>query len=119
MSREDNGDSPSGANNASVCKGTSILLFSDGTGNSIAMLLKTNVWRAYEATDLGPSSRGRRKQIASYEDRVGTSRLRPLAMFGGTFRFGMKRNVLELNRFAYRNHNSGCASERLRAGVSR
>ena len=35
----------------------SIILFSDGTGNSSAKLFKTNVWRMYEAVDLGPSSR--------------------------------------------------------------
>ena len=31
-----------------------IVLFSDGTGNSSAKLFKTNVWRMYEAVDLGP-----------------------------------------------------------------
>ena len=32
-----------------------ILLFSDGTGNSSAKLFKTNVWRLYEAVELGPA----------------------------------------------------------------
>src|SRR5215203_727584 len=45
----------------------SIILFSDGTGNSSAKLFKTNVWRMYEAVDLGPSSEGKRDQIAYYD----------------------------------------------------
>ena len=38
----------------------SIVLFSDGTGNSSAKLFKTNVWRMYEAVDLGPPADGKR-----------------------------------------------------------
>lgn len=33
--------------------GKSIVLFSDGTGNSAAKLFKTNVWRLYQAVDVG------------------------------------------------------------------
>ncbi|PZQ62892.1 MAG: hypothetical protein DI544_01485 [Sphingomonas taxi] len=85
----------------------SILLFSDGTGNSSGKLFKTNVWRAYEAADLGPPAPGRRKQIAFYDNGVGTSAFRPLAVLGGVFGFGLKRNVLELYRFACRNYRPG------------
>src|SRR5688500_18648722 len=49
----------------------SIILFSDGTGNSSAKLFKTNVWRMYEAVDLGPSAEGKRDQISYYDDGVG------------------------------------------------
>jgi hypothetical protein len=38
---------------ASASRPKSIILFSDGTGNSSAKLFKTNVWRMYEAVDLG------------------------------------------------------------------
>ena len=36
--------------------GKAIFLFADGTGNSSAKLFKTNVWRMYEAVDLGLAS---------------------------------------------------------------
>jgi hypothetical protein len=32
------------------------LLFSDGTGNSSAKLFTTNVWRLYQALDLGDAA---------------------------------------------------------------
>ena len=85
----------------------SIILFSDGTGNSSAKLFKTNVWRMYEAVDLGPASSGKRKQTAFYDNGVGTSALRPLAMLGGIFGFGLKRNILEIYRYACRNYRPG------------
>ena len=66
-----------------------IVLFSDGTGNSSAKLFKTNVWRMYEAVDLGPASAAKRPQISFYDNGVGTSGLRPLAALGGIFGFGL------------------------------
>ena len=57
-----------------------IVLFSDGTGNSSAKLFKTNVWRMYEAVDLGPAPPDRRPQISYYDDGVGTSGFKPLAV---------------------------------------
>ena len=86
----------------------SIILFSDGTGNSSAKLFKTNVWRLYEAVDLGPAQAGKQKQIAFYDDGVGSSSFRPLALLGGIFGRGMKRNVLEIYSYVCRNydHNS-------------
>lgn len=83
----------------------SIILFSDGTGNSSAKLFKTNVFRLYEAVDLGPPSEGKQRQIAYYDNGVGTSALRPLAMLGGIFGIGLKRNVLEIYRYACRNYD--------------
>jgi uncharacterized protein (DUF2235 family) len=53
--------------------GKSIVLFSDGTGNSSAQLFKTNVWRMYEAVDLGPPAAAKRPQVSYYDDGVGTS----------------------------------------------
>src|SRR5262245_38795931 len=69
----------------------SIVLFSDGTGNSSAKLFKTNVWRMYEAVDLGPSADGKRDQISFYDDGVGTSSFKLLAALGGAFGWGLKR----------------------------
>src|SRR3954467_12004475 len=83
----------------------SIVLFSDGTGNSSAKLFKTNVWRMYEAVDLGPAEEGKQRQIAFYDDGVGTSTFRPLALLGGIFGYGLKRNVLELYSYVCRNYD--------------
>jgi len=91
--------------------GKAIVLFSDGTGNSSAKLFKTNVWRMYEAVDLGPPAEGKRKQIAFYDNGVGTSALRPIAMLAGIFGFGLKRNVLEIYRYACRNYTPAAGQE--------
>ncbi|HYI64929.1 MAG TPA: DUF2235 domain-containing protein [Allosphingosinicella sp.] len=82
----------------------SIVLFSDGTGNSSAKLFKTNVWRMYEAVDLGPPTPGKRKQISFYDNGVGTSGFKPLAMLGGVLGVGLKRNVLDIYRYTCRNY---------------
>jgi uncharacterized protein (DUF2235 family) len=86
----------------------SIILFSDGTGNSSAKLFKTNVWRLYEALDLGPPTDGRPQvQIAYYDNGVGTSQFRPFAWVAGIFGFGLKRNILAIYRFLCRNYRPG------------
>jgi uncharacterized protein (DUF2235 family) len=85
----------------------SIILFSDGTGNSSAKLFKTNVWRMYEAVDLGPPAEGKRDQISYYDDGVGTSSFKPLTVLGGAFGWGLRRNVLDIYRYACRNYRDG------------
>jgi uncharacterized protein (DUF2235 family) len=90
-----------------AARSKSIVLFSDGTGNSSAKLFKTNVWRMYEAVDLGPSAEGKRDQIAYYDDGVGTSSFRPLTVLGGAFGWGLQRNVLDIYRYACRNYREG------------
>lgn len=86
----------------------SIVLFSDGTGNSSAKLFKTNVWRMYEALDLGPTQGSNsRVQIAYYDNGVGTSNFRPLRVLGGIFGFGLKGGVLRLYRYLCRNYRPG------------
>ena len=45
------------------------------------------------------------RQVAYYDDGVGTSSFKPLALLGGIFGFGLKRNVLDIYRFLCRNHN--------------
>ena len=89
--------------------GKTIVLFSDGTGNSSAKLFKTNVWRMYEAVDLGPAAADRRPQISYYDDGVGTSGFKPLAVLGGVFGYGLKRNVLDIYKYACRNYEQGDA----------
>jgi uncharacterized protein (DUF2235 family) len=78
-----------------------ILLFSDGTGNSSASPFKTNVFRLYDALDMSPDN----GQIAYYDDGVGSSQHRWLAAIGGAFGFGMKRNVLDLYKFLTRHYS--------------
>lgn len=93
-----------------------IALFSDGTGNSSAKLQKTNVWRLYEALDLGYPAAHQRKdgidhsdnvQIAYYDDGVGTSAFKLLAMLGGVFGFGLARNICDIYKFLCRNYREG------------
>jgi len=48
----------------------------------------------YQALDLSST-----RQVAFYDDGVGTSSLKPLAVLGGAFGWGLKRNVLALYTF--------------------
>ena len=80
-----------------------IVLLSDGTGNSAAKLFKTNVWRLYQALDLSRPE----KQIAFYNDGVGTSSFKPLAILGGAFGWGLKRNIIDIYAFLCRNYEPG------------
>src|SRR5262245_45027428 len=76
-----------------------ISLLSDGTGNSAGKVWRTNVWRTFESLDLTSS-----QQIAFYDDGVGTSSFKPLAILGGAFGYGLKRNVIDIYKFACRNY---------------
>ena len=80
-----------------------IVLLSDGTGNSAAKLFRTNVWRLYQGLDLTDE----KKQVAYYDDGVGSSSFRPLALLGGAFGWGLKRNVIDLYTFLCRNYKDG------------
>lgn len=79
-----------------------IILLSDGTGNAAAKVWKTNVWRLYQALDLSDP-----EQVALYDDGVGTSSFKPLAILGGALGYGLKRNVLNLYSFLCRNYERG------------
>ena len=76
-----------------------IILLSDGTGNSAAKVWRTNVWRTFEALDLSGND-----QVALYDDGVGTSSFKPMALLGGAFGLGLRRNVIALYKFACRNY---------------
>jgi len=80
-----------------------IVLLSDGTGNSAAKLFKTNVWRVFDALDLSEPQR----QVAYYDDGVGTSGFAPLRIVGGVAGVGLKRNVLRLYRFLCEQYEPG------------
>lgn len=76
-----------------------IIILSDGTGNSASSIWRTNVWRIFQTLDLREN-----KQAAKYDDGVGTSSFLPLAILGGAFGWGLKRNVLEAYKFICRNY---------------
>src|SRR3954470_18955402 len=80
-----------------------IVLLSDGTGNSSAKLFKTNVWRLFQALDLTDPL----KQVAWYDNGVGTSSFKLFAVLGCVFGFGLKRNVLDIYSFCCRNYVAG------------
>lgn len=85
-----------------------ILLFSDGTGNSSGKLNKTNVWRMYEAADFGiPEDANEIIQIGRYDDGIGTTAFRPLALMQGIFGFGLGHNVRALYLFLCQNYRPG------------
>lgn len=77
-----------------------ILLFSDGTGNSASSPFKTNVFRVYDSLDMSPE----KGQITYYDDGVGSSSHKILAAIGGAFGVGLKRNVLDLYKFLTRHY---------------
>jgi uncharacterized protein (DUF2235 family) len=81
--------------------GRIIVLLSDGTGNSAAKVWRTNVWRVFESIDLSNS-----EHVAYYDDGVGTSSFKPFAILGGAFGYGLKRNIIDLYKFACRNHRN-------------
>ncbi len=86
-----------------------IILLSDGTGNSASNLFKSNVWRLYQALDLrerDPTDPRQPKQIAYHDDGVGTASLKPLALIGGAFGWGLRRNVLDLYCFLCRHYDA-------------
>ena len=91
---------------ASGAQGKNILLFSDGTGNSSGKLFKTNVWRMYEAVELGLSPT-HRVQVAFYDNGVGTSKIKVLAWIAGIFGFGLQRNVRAIYKYVCRNYQPG------------
>ncbi len=85
-----------------------IVLFSDGTGNSSAKLFKTNVWRVYQAVDLtDPKDPREPRQFAFYDNGVGSSSFKPLALLGGALGVGLARNVRDLYAFVCRTYLPG------------
>ncbi len=61
-----------------------IILLSDGTGNSNIKDRGTNVFKLYEALDFN-GLHGPQKQVAFYDDGVGTEEFKPLKILGGAF----------------------------------
>jgi hypothetical protein len=76
-----------------------IVILSDGTGNAASSVWRTNVWRIFQSLVLEKD-----EQAAKYDDGVGTSSFLPLAILGGVFGWGLKRNILDAYKFVCRNH---------------
>jgi uncharacterized protein (DUF2235 family) len=86
-----------------------IVLCSDGTGSKGMQKRGTNVFKLYEAVDLhghgvGPNSP---KQIAFYDDGVGTESIKLLKILGGAFGLGLSRNVKQLYADLVRTYEKG------------
>jgi uncharacterized protein (DUF2235 family) len=96
------------SHSASMTKNRIIILLSDGTGNSRGKAHQTNVWRIYEALDLvDPAQPAQPRQFAFYDDGVGTSSFKPLALLGGALGYGLARNVRDLYEFLCRTYRDG------------
>ncbi|TFV41531.1 DUF2235 domain-containing protein [Bradyrhizobium frederickii] len=91
-----------------------IIILSDGTGNAASSVWRTNVWRMFQALDLQGNS-----QAAKYDDGVGTSSFVPLAVLGGAFGYGLKRNILDAYKFICRNYDHQNHSKIYLFGFSR
>ncbi|WGR94399.1 DUF2235 domain-containing protein [Bradyrhizobium sp. ISRA435] len=91
-----------------------IIILSDGTGNAASSVWRTNVWRIFQALDLQSNS-----QAAKYDDGVGTSSFVPLAILGGAFGYGLKRNILDAYKFICRNYDHQNHSKIFLFGFSR
>ena len=76
----------------------SIVICSDGTGNTANKNRGTNVFKIFEAVDiyghwLDPSLR---PQVAVYDDGVGTQNFNLVRLLGGAFGFGLGKNIRQL-----------------------
>jgi len=74
--------------------------FSVCSGNSSSKIFKTNVWRLFQALDLTDPD----KQVAFYDNGVGTSASKWWAAFTGIFGIGLKRNILDIYCFCSCNY---------------
>ena len=82
-----------------------IVLCSDGTGNKGGVGRDTNVWRLYNMVDLSSDSTPR--QIAFYDDGIGTQDMKFVKALGGAFGIGMSRNVRQLYEMLALNYTPG------------
>ncbi len=75
-----------------------IVICSDGTGNSAIKGRGTNVFKLYEAADLHGHELNPdlTRQVAFYDDGVGTERFKPLQLLGGAFGLGLSQNIRRL-----------------------
>jgi len=80
-----------------------IVLCSDGTGNRGGKGNGTNVWRIYNAIDQRST---KRKQLAFYDDGIGTDDNKYIKAVQGVFGWGFTRNVKDLYTCLARSYSS-------------
>src|SRR5687767_11960140 len=88
-----------------------IVICSDGTGNTTVKNRGTNVFKLFEAVDVN-CHRGNadaRRQLAFYDDGVGTETLKWVRIFAGATGYGLSRNVKQLYRELCRVYEPGDA----------
>jgi uncharacterized protein (DUF2235 family) len=75
-----------------------LIVCSDGTGNSTIRGRGTNVFKLFEAVDVNGHRQNPRliRQLAFYDDGVGTEKLKWLRVFSGAVGWGLSRNVRQL-----------------------
>lgn len=86
-----------------------IVICSDGTGNSAIKGRGTNVFKLYEAVDLHghEGDPNLTRQVAFYDDGVGTESVKPLRLLGGAFGLGLSRNIRRLYADLVRTYEPG------------
>lgn len=92
-----------------MTQGKNIVLCSDGTGNTANKGRGTNVWKVFEAVDLNghKENRNLKRQVAFYDDGVGTERMKLLKLITGAVGIGLKRNVKQLYTELCRAYEAG------------
>lgn len=88
-----------------------IVLCADGTGNSGGKGYGTNVWRLFSAVDLHGHEVDETvpRQLAFYDDGVGTEDFKLLKVLGGAFGLGLSRKIRDLYDCLARNYAPGDA----------
>jgi uncharacterized protein (DUF2235 family) len=88
-----------------------IVICSDGTGNTTIKDRGTNVFKLFEAVDVNGhrADMTLRRQLAFYDDGVGTQDLRWIRVFAGATGYGLSRNVKRLYRELCRVYEPGDA----------
>ena len=86
-----------------------IVICSDGAGNTAIKGRGTNVFKLYEAVDLEghKTNQALTRQIAFYDDGVGTGRLRLWRLLSGALGWGLSRNVRQLYADLARTYDPG------------
>lgn len=96
-------------NEGEISMSKNIVLCSDGTGSSGYQKRGTNVYKLFEAVDLHGHKEDPRiaKQIAFYDDGVGTETGKLKKVLGSAFGYGLSKNVKELYADLVRTYNVG------------
>ena len=86
-----------------------IVICSDGTGNTTIKGRGTNVFKLFEAVDVNGhrSDPNLRRQLAFYDDGVGTEDLKWIRAIAGATGYGLSRNVKQLYRELCRAYEPG------------